>query len=333
MSASLRARLRGLIESRWERWLARRVPPAREVLLTQRNVYIMPSAQGYGFLCLLLAMLLAGMNYENNLVFAFTFLLGGLFVVAVLHTYANLAGLTLSGAGSSPVFAGERAAFSLCLRDSAARCHDAVGIWWRDGDEAEARVAPGGESTITLHLYATRRGWFRPGRLRVRSHYPLGLLRAWSWIDLDLACLVYPRPAASGALPVEAGRGDEGFATPDAGSEDFSGFRRYVPGDPLRHVAWRTLAKGQPLQTREYIAYADRSLWLDWQQSEGAGGVEERVSLLCRWVLELHRAQLQFGLILPDVRIEPGSGDTHRDRALTALSLFGLPAAVGAGAA
>jgi uncharacterized protein (DUF58 family) len=138
--------------------------------------------------------------------------------------------------------------------------------------------------------------------------------------------VVYPRPAPAGALPLDRGHSDEGFATHDPGAEDFSGFRDYVPGDPLRHVAWKTLAKGQPLQTREYVAYADRVVWLDWEQTQGRGNDEERLSLLCRWVLELHAQQAEFGLLVPGVRLEPASGDAHRDRALTALALHGQPA-------
>ena len=323
MIAVHRARLRAMLQARWERWLDRRVPPAREILLTQRNVYIMPSAQGYAFLALLLALLIAGINYENNLVFAFTFLLGGLFVVCVLHTYANLAGLRVSGVSPAPVFAGETASFQLRFRDGAGRAHDAIEACWRRADAVEARVASMGEGVATIHLPAERRGWFRPRRIRLRSYYPLGLLRAWSWVDLELACLVYPRPAAPGALPFMAGRGDEGMPVSEPGSEDFSGFRRYVPGDRMRHVEWRTLAKGQPLLTREYLAHASRSVWLEWEQTAGMGDTEQRLSLLCRWVLDLHRSGVDFGLRMPGVCIEPGCGESQRDRALAELALFG----------
>ncbi len=175
-----------------------------------------------------------------------------------------------------------------------------------------------------MFLEARRRGWLRPGRMRVRSYYPLGLVRVWSWVDLDVACLVYPRPASVGPLPLDSGHGDDGHATPDPGAEDFSGFRDYRPGDPLRRVAWKTLAKGQRLQTREYLAFADRRRWLAWEQTEGCGGVEERLSLLCRWVLELHRLKAEFGLLLPGLRLEPASGEAHRDRALAALALHGI---------
>lgn len=322
---ALRERIGGAWRARWERWMRERIPPRREVLLTQKNIFIMPSAAGLVFLALLTALLIAGINFENNLAFAITFWLAGMFVVGILHTYANLAGLRLSASAGPPVFAGERAAFAVRLQDSASRCHDALELHWPLAGAREARLPAGGEDLQTLYLPTSRRGWFRPGRLRLLSFYPLGLIRAWTWLDLDLACLVYPRPAASGALPLAAGRGDEGFPTREAGAEDFSGFRNYAPGDPLRHVAWRTLAKGQPLQSREYVAFADRCLWLDWASTEGAGDVEDRLSLLCRWVLLLHAEQAQYGLLLPATRIEPGSGEAHRDRALAALALFGLP--------
>lgn len=318
-------------EARWVRWVGRRIPAAREVVLGQKSIFIMPSAAGFVFMLLMLALLIAGINYENNLVFALTFLLGGLLVVAILHTYANLAGLQLSGTSALPVFAGERAAFAVRLRDLGKRCHDALELSWPHAPPAEARLPANGEDTLTLFLEAPRRGVLRPGRLRLRTYYPLGLVRAWSWIDLDLSGIVYPRPAAAGALPLDAGRGDSGYATHDPGAEDFSGFRNYAPGDPLRHVAWKTLAKGQPLQTREYVSYADRCVWLDWEQTTGAGDIEARLSLLCRWVLELHRAQAEYGLVLPGSRIEPASGDVQRDRALTTLALFGLPSSASAG--
>ena len=76
-------------------WVGRRIPPAREVTLDQRRIFIFPSLTGLFFACSLLVMLLAAINFENNLSYALTFLLATLFIVATLHTYANLSGLTI----------------------------------------------------------------------------------------------------------------------------------------------------------------------------------------------------------------------------------------------
>ena len=161
------------------------------------------------------------------------------------------------------------------------------------------------------------------GRLLVESRYPLGLLRCWTWIDLDLRALVYPRP-----LPCEDPSGrtsadPEGAAEPVPGDDDFYGFRDYRPGDTLRQVYWKGLARGQTLQTKQYTAYADRSLWLDWDSFDGQG-VEQRLSHLCYWVLQCDRRGDAYGLRLPGQSFEPDLGEKHRQRLLKALALHGL---------
>ena len=83
---------------RWLRWLKRRIPPSSSVLLDQRRIFIIPSRTGAAFGGAVLLMLLAGINYQNSLAYGLTFFLLAVFVVAILHTYRNLAGLTLQAA-------------------------------------------------------------------------------------------------------------------------------------------------------------------------------------------------------------------------------------------
>ena len=96
------------LQPRWQRWLARRIPAASSVTLNQRRIFIVPSATGGAFALVLLLMLLAAINYQNSLAYGLTFLLMSLFIIAILHTYRNLAGLTLRAVGANPVFVGEQ---------------------------------------------------------------------------------------------------------------------------------------------------------------------------------------------------------------------------------
>ncbi|MEK9766735.1 MAG: DUF58 domain-containing protein, partial [Thalassolituus sp.] len=54
-------------------WLRRRIPPVTALALSHRNVFILPSAAGWVFSALLIAMLLTAINYQNSLVYALTF--------------------------------------------------------------------------------------------------------------------------------------------------------------------------------------------------------------------------------------------------------------------
>jgi len=117
-------------------------------------------------------------------------------------------------------------------------------------------------------------------------------------------------------------------ASPGAGAErgqgleDFSGMRQYHRGDSPRHIAWKVAARDQGLLTKQFTGRAETELWLDWALLPRQMGVEERLSLLARWVLDAHAAGLTYGLRLPGATIEMAAGEAHRDRCLETLAVF-----------
>jgi len=54
------------------------------------------------------------------------------------------------------------------------------------------------------------------------------------------------------------------------------------------------LAKGQGLFSKQYSEDSSSELWLDYEQTLGHN-VEERLSQLCRWVLDAEKAGLTYG--------------------------------------
>ena len=110
------------------------------------------------------------------------------------------------------------------------------------------------------------------------------------------------------------------------GNDDFYGFRDYRKGDSPRQVYWKGIAKAQGVLSKQYTAYADRSVWLDWELFPGLA-MEQRLSHLCYWVLEFDGRGEEYGLRLPGLVIEPAVGEKHRERVLKELALFGIGAA------
>ncbi|GAB3276562.1 DUF58 domain-containing protein [Parahaliea aestuarii] len=314
-----RARLRG----RFQRWVKRRIPPSRSVTLDQKRIFIMPSRVGFFFLLCLAVMLLTAINYENNMSYGLTFLLATLFIVAILHTYANLAGLGVHAVLARAAFPGQQTEFDLRLERGGKRPRFDLRLRWPESSEQRINLADSASEVLRFYLPVGRRGWYHPGRLLIETTYPLGLLRCWTWVDLDLCAVVYPQPLASPELPGQAALAGDGGALPMPGSEDFDGFRDYRGGDSLRHVHWKGLARGQSLQSKLYVAHAERDRWLEWEAFAGLP-VEQRLSHLCYWALDFDRRREAFGLRLPGTEIRPDSGDTHRELVLTALALHGV---------
>src|SRR5262249_57636231 len=87
------------------------------VFLSQRRVYILPTRHGVSFGVALILMLIGSINYNLSLGYVLTFLLAGLGIVSILHTFRNLVHLYVSGGRASPVFAGDVARFQIVLEN------------------------------------------------------------------------------------------------------------------------------------------------------------------------------------------------------------------------
>lgn len=309
---------------RLESWSRRRQGSDQGVVtITRRRVYILPTGLGIAYAGMLFAMLLAGLNYGNNLALALTFTLAGAGWVAMHECHHNLAGLQVAPAGTRPPFAGEAAEFAFLLSAPSAR----QDIVLQHGDRAAAAVSlpAGGTATATAFVPTDRRGRVRLARLRIESRFPLGLFTAWTWLHPDLDCLVYPRPAPRERVApppsAEAGVAQAGTAR---GEEDFHSLRRFQSGDPPRRIAWKAWARGGPLLVKEYTGSARAPLMLDLAHAPGAN-LEERIARLARWVLEAEARGDRYGLRLPDGEVAPGAGLSQRNRCLARLAVFGLP--------
>ena len=298
-------------------------PETGEVVLTQRRIYILPTRAGMLFAGTLVLMLLGCINYNLGLGFVLTFLVSGVGIVSMLHTFRNLARLHIRAGRPAPVFAGDDALFPILLQGEGALERYAVGLHTQGQPPVFADVPPAQTSCAQLRVPAKQRGHLPLGRLRVVTTFPLGLFHAWSNLDLDTHCLVYPRPEAGRVpLPLPHAGDSEGLQT-GQGQDDFHGLRKYHAGDSLRHVAWKAVARGQPLMTKQFAGLAAGELWLDWDELPPELRTEARLSRLTRWVLEAGRAGQVFGLRLPACLIALGCGPTHEEQCLAALALFG----------
>lgn len=321
----MRDAIRQAITARYQSWLYRRIPPTRSVTLDQRRIFIFPTKVGGSFLALLLLMLIAAINYQNNMSFALVFFLASVFVVTILHTFANLSGLTVTAVAAPPVFAGEQAEFELSLSRHGSKDYYDIELFWPASERSSITLTDNTEQRLRLHLATEHRGLLRPERLHLESYYPLGIIRAWTLLALDIEALVYPRPLACELAGVSAEAGEEGAVSAAVGSDDFYQFKAYQPGDPLKHVVWKAYAKGQPLQTKQFAAYQEQRLWLDWQFF--SGDTEQRLSNICYWVLKLHERGDDYGLVIPGTRIAVQHGQLHRDTVLRALALYQIDSA------
>ena len=314
--------LRNQVDARFKRWMRKRMyPPAPEQRLSSRSTYILPTGHGVFFALVLYAMLMGSMNYSNSMGFMLTFLLGSMALIGMLYTYRNLTALRLIAGHPKAVFAGDTAEFPIYLQTVNAHPAFRIAAGPHRKDLHTVDVTGNGSNRVNIKVPANKRGWLELEPVRVQTSFPLGWFRAWSWVAVESRVLVYPQPAGHSRLPHNSAAGSGRRQSQTVGNDDFSGTRRYQPGDPPAHIAWKALAKGHEVLTKQFSEESGEELWLDWNNLPGLT-TEQRLSQLCQWVLNLHQQGKRYGLRIPGTEIKPNIGEQQRKACLEALALF-----------
>ncbi len=320
------------LKSRLGAWLTSRLPATDSLLLTQRNVYILPTRPGWMLALTLLVMLVGSINYQLNLGYLLTFLLAGSAVVGMHISHGTLRGLTLHLAPPAPCFAGTAAQLHITLSSAQSRVRYGIGVAVsgqikHPTDWAHVDVPPQGSATVTV-------GWVPPGRgrhalpaLNAETRFPLGTFRVWTVWRPAATVLAYPMPeTAPPPLPPGTPKAGTAAAAPSAPSGEFDGVRAYRRGDPLKAVVWKRVAQAMArgsadLVSRDHAsAQHTHELWLDWAHT-GTADTELRASRLTAWVLQAERLGQHYGLRLPGREFAPAQGGAHRLQCLEALAL------------
>lgn len=322
-----------MIRQRIRRWFENRLPRSDGWTLTQRNLYILPTKAGWSFCVTLLLMLLAAINYQLNLGYALTFLLGGAALVSMHQTHGNLRRLQLRVKPPAPVFAGEPATLEVVLDNPGGERH-AIGLGLyqrRRAGMAFCDVPAQGSTTMRLRFTPERRGLHPLPTLLVETQFPLGLFRAWTVWRPAAEALVYPKPEVP-AQPLPTGQSSHGQDLParHGSGSDFDGVRAWRRGDTLRQVVWRKAARTGTLVSRDTSTSLAQDLVLDYTAT-GVADSEQRLSRLAAWVLAADRAGQGFGLRLPGQDLPSAAGEQQRRLALEALARW-TPAGARAGA-
>lgn len=289
--------------------------------VNRRRIYILPSRFGMMLAAILAAMLIAGLNYNSNLGLAFAFLMASMALVTMHHCNRNLQRLSVDVTTEVDAFAARDAVFEFALhnssnvdrRDVEIRCMAAAGM---------GSVAANEDASINVVVPVTRRGVTHVKQFELRTRYPFGWFYSWTYVQQLLTIYIAPAPAGTRILPSEGTKGN-GAHSEKRGDEDFSGLRAYEPGVPLKHMAWKVLARGGDAAVRSYSSLAAQPEWLDFSALQELD-VEARLSQLCLWVLESDAAQRPYGLRLPGKEIAPSGGAAHRFACLRALAAHGV---------
>jgi uncharacterized protein (DUF58 family) len=145
--------------------------------------------------------------------------------------------------------------------------------------------APRSYDQVTVNVPVERRGVMPLESFELRTATRSAGFAPGPTCKHRLTAFVAPRPRGDQPpLPSPRPVGRPAPRARRAAMRIFAGLRAYAPGVPLKHMAWKVLARGGEAAVRSYTGLAAQPEWLEWSALEGLD-TEARLSQLCRWVL------------------------------------------------
>lgn len=346
-----------VLNNYWNKWLNKRIPAATQHHLNHHNIFIFPAKFGLLFLALCVLLFLLGTNYQNNLMLLLCYFLLAIFLVNLLASYINFARIDLQIGKCPEVFVDDNLHIPLWLNannDGNSPVKGLLHFKFQDiqpqptkknttqKDQSSTIVdADAFSNPIHLSQACHQRGKLTLSRVTVQSFYPLGLYRCWSHLAFTHQITVFPKPLpceiqlhiSDHSSPKKSGE----IANEQTGHDDFSHLKAYQTGEPLNHVAWKELAKGRGMISKQFSSIGNHIGWLKLSaeyknktlphhSKELKTALDQQLnkelSELCYQVIELSRTQRTFGLDLGAQCIAPNSGPEHRLACLHALAYF-----------
>jgi uncharacterized protein (DUF58 family) len=342
-----------VIHNYWNKWLNKRIPAATQHHLNHHNIFIFPAKFGLLFLSLCVLLFLLGTNYQNNLMLLLCYFLLAMFLVNLLASYINFARIDLQIGKCPEVFVGDNLDVPIWLNannDIASPTHGLLHFKFQatqrkpnkkittqhdqSGTLIDADVFT---NPISLSQMCQQRGKLTLSRVTVESFYPLGLYRCWTHLAFSHEITVFPKPLPCDIqlhLSQKNSAKESGeIANQQTGHDDFSHLKAYQIGEPLNHVAWKQLAKGRGMVSKQFSSISNHIGWLKLSAEyknkvlsqpsiELETALDKELGELCYQVIELSRTQRTFGLDLGAHCIAPNSGAEHRLACLRALAYF-----------
>lgn len=256
--------------------------------------------QGYLFLVLILITFIAGINYANNLILGFCFLIGAVLCISFYLTFKQLHALTIEVKSYEIGQVGQALHLGIyfCQEQKQARY-----LWIKVDKQLHKLYLSELKQTFHLSFSPEQRGKFHYPEIQIFSVYPFGLVRAWTYIYLQQESWIAPKSTVSAA---------ENKNTHHRFEQDVDEFRElkdYREGEPLQAVSWKHAARGQGLYVKVFEQYQDQHFIEIHYDHMPSPSHEEKLSLIMGLVEQCEQLNCAYSIYLPNAQLPSGTGD------------------------
>lgn len=283
-------------------WVARRFAIQAQKKLGQKDILIFINKQGFLYLVLILITFIAGINYANNLILGFCFLLSAILLVSFYFGFAQLYQLQIEVILPEVGQVGRNCVLTLNLQQLQRRARYFY-ICYQD--QHQTVYMDQDQQRIDLNFHPEQRGVFEFPQIKIYSTYPFGLVRAWTYLVIQPSIWIAPKSVdwlseSKQSKTLEQGQFDE-----------FKELKTYQQGDSLQSIAWKQVARGQGLYVKIFEAHADQQhIEIDYARIP-AQSHEHKLSLMMGWIEQCEIQGHPYRLVLPKHQLAQAYTEQH----------------------
>lgn len=299
------------MRARWQRWVEKRFLWQGHKLLRQQDVLVFVYRPGYIYLALIVISFIAGVNYANNLILAFCFLISSLLCISFYLAYRQLKGLEITLDYDEVGQVGQPVELIVTLSQTHIRARYlkvSVGL------EQQYVHMQQRSQQVRFYFQPIQRGAFYYPDLSLMSVYPLGLVRAWTHVHLKQQLITWVAPQARMQTLEQQQR------VLEQGMDEFYQLKNYQLGDRLSQVAWKQLARGQGMYIKQFSPHAkQQQVVIDYAELTVTEH-EHKLQVMMGLVEQCERLQHAYVLKLPHQQLCLGQGESQLQQAKRLLA-------------
>lgn len=286
----------------WQNWITKRFQFKAEKFLRQKDVLVFIYQQGYVYLLLIITTFIAGVNYANNLILGFCFLISAVLCISFYLTFKQLHDLSVNFVLPEVGQAESTVQLQMHIKQAQPQLRY---LWLVYTTHTEKILLKDTNQIIPLTFFPTTRGQFSFPEIKLYSTYPFGLVRAWTYFFIGIPLWIAPKAQT---LPAENKQQQRSFE-PDM--DEFRELRNFKDGDSLQAVSWKQVAQGQGLFIKVFEQHQDQhSLDIHYAHMPSASH-EEKLSLMMGLVNQCEQLQYSYAIYLPNAELDKGLGREH----------------------
>ncbi|ENW15597.1 DUF58 domain-containing protein [Acinetobacter haemolyticus] len=290
------------LKRRLQQWVSKRFQVEQSKTFLQKDVLVFIHTHGLLYIVLILITFIAGINYANNLILGLCFLMSAILCISFYLTFKQLYGLHVELITAEVGQVGQVLTLKLNFKQPT-KTNRYLQIQWQQ--QQQLFYLNQTQQSIELAFFPQQRGIYQFDAIKIYSTYPLGLVRAWTYLNLMEKVWIAPK-----AYEWQKEHKNQPSAAHDR-LDEFRELRAFQHGDSYQNVAWKQVARGQGFFIKMFEAQATQQyLEIDYQHIP-AQSHEEKLSFMMGLIEQCEQYGDDYAVILPHVRLDRGQGNTQ----------------------